>query len=167
MVAKTYINANLRRIDGLFRGATSARQAELLAKLATLELCGWLEVSMDDIVLRTARRVLVDARHRTSFDNEVVKKVNGFSYESHFKRLLRGLIGMRGVAQVETRVDPALFVPMCSALTTLKSVRDRHAHTYLKGVTLTLDAPSATRAKFALTYAGLKDIEAVLRVLYP
>ncbi|MFT7553533.1 MAG: hypothetical protein ACI9BV_003869, partial [Rhodothermales bacterium] len=53
MVAKTYINANLRRIDGLFRGATSARQAELLAKLATLELCGWLEVSMDDIVLRT------------------------------------------------------------------------------------------------------------------
>ena len=53
---------------------------------------------------------------------------------------------------------------MVGALTALKPSRDVHAHTYLKGTTLKLDAPSITLARFDTVYAGLRDVEVVLEV---
>jgi hypothetical protein len=165
MIAKSYISQSIRRINRLYLGPCSAQEALLFSKLATLELCGWIEVSMDDIALCMARRVLREQSHRTVFENDVVRPVYGFDYEKHFRRMLIGVIGLQGVARMERRVDRALFDPMCGALSTLKPYRDKHAHTYVKGTTLALDAPSVTIARFETVYAGLKNVDAVLRAM--
>lgn len=163
MVAKSYIERNLRRINRLYVGPSTAEEARLLSKLAMLELCGWIEVSMDDIVLRFAKRLLRDPTDLATYKSEVVDKVHGFHYKRHFRRLVMGLVGLQGVALMEKRVDPTLFAPMAGALSSLKPLRDTHAHTYLKGSTLQLDAPSVSLTRFGVLYPGLKNVEAVLR----
>ena len=163
MVTKSYIQRNLRRINRLYNVPCSPEEALLLSKLATLELCGWIEVSMDDIVIRMAKRLLSDPVDRATYESEFVNRVHGFDYQIHFRRLLMGLIGLQGVVLMEGGVDPSLFAPMRGALSSLKPLRDSHAHTYLKGSTLKLDAPSVSLARFSVLYAGLKNVETVLR----
>ena len=61
------------------------RKRSLLSKLATLELCGWIEVSMDDIVIRMAKRLLSDPVDRATYESEFVNRVHGFDYQIHFR----------------------------------------------------------------------------------
>ena len=75
-----------------------ASEALLFSKLATLELCGWIEVSMDDIVLRHSRRTLREPVNRAFCEKRIVKPIYGFDYDIHFRKMLMGLIGLEGVA---------------------------------------------------------------------
>ena len=120
---------------------------------------------MDDIVIRMAKRLLSDPVDRATYESEFVNRVHGFDYQIHFhfRLLLMGLIGLQGVVLMEGGVDPSLFAPMRGALSSLKPLRDSHAHTYLKGSTLKLDALSVSLARFSVLYAGLKNVETVLR----
>ncbi len=163
MITKTHIKADLNRINRLYLGPCSSSEAQFFSKLATLELCGWIEVSMDDIVLQHSRRTLRELADREYCEKRIVKPIYGFDYSSHFRKMLMGLIGLEGVARLERQVDRALFDPMLAALTALKPSRDIHAHTHLKGATLQLDAPSTTLVRFNIVYAGLRDIETVLK----
>jgi len=163
MVIKSYIEKNLRAINRLYNKSSRIQEGLFYSKLAILELCGWIEVSMDDIALRTAKRLIRDANHLHLFEKEVVKKVHGFDYEQHFRRMLIAIIGLKGIEQMERAVDQLLFLPMCGALNALKPYRDKHAHEYIKGVTLRLDAPSLTINRFYLVCKGLRDVEKVLK----
>ena len=60
MVAKNSIlPGNLRSLDYRYRRAHSAlKEALFCSKLAILELCGWIEESMDDMVRRCATEAL-------------------------------------------------------------------------------------------------------------
>ena len=51
MIAKSYILANLNALDARYKRASRAKDALFASKLALLELCGWIEESMDDIVV--------------------------------------------------------------------------------------------------------------------
>ena len=163
MIAKSYIEKNLRKIDHLYAASSSVQAGLLYSKMATLELCGWIEISMDEIVRRMSKRLIRDSKHQKYFEKEIVRKVHGFDYVNHFRRMLIALVGLRGVETMEMKVDPVLFHPMIAALNALKPYRDQHAHEYIKGTTLRLDAPSVTIGRFNPVYAGLVDIDSVLR----
>ncbi len=75
------------------------------------------------------------------------------------------VIGLKHVEKIEARADPAKFQTLKATLTTLKPSRNGVAHTYLKGVTMILDAPSVTRGRFVAVYEGLNEIERILRSL--
>jgi hypothetical protein len=165
VVVKSYIEKSLRQIDRLYTQASSVQKTLFFSKLATLELCGWIEISMDGIVRSLAMRLLKDSQNRRFFEKQVMKKVHGFDYQLHFRHMLINLIGLHGVESMESKVDPVLFQPMRAALNTLKPYRDKHAHEYIKGTTLQLDAPSITLQRFQAVYAGLVHIEAVLKQL--
>jgi hypothetical protein len=77
--------------------------------------------------------------------------------------MLMQLIGIINLEKLELKLDPAKFDPMKATLEDLKKSRDKEAHTHLKGVTKTLDAPSVTRARFVVIYDGLKEIETSLK----
>lgn len=116
---------------------------------------------MDHIIERCYMRVLKQAKHH-SHCKEVVKKNYGFEYEKHFRKLIATIIGLTGIEKLESKADPAKLARLQSALTTLKAVRDTHAHTYLKGVIPTLSAPSFIIGQFQQVRDGLRDIEARL-----
>ncbi|MBN1637349.1 MAG: hypothetical protein JW866_00150 [Ignavibacteriales bacterium] len=54
---------------------------------------------------------------------------------------------------------------MISSLDSLKFYRDSEAHTYIKGTTKRMDAPSVTKNRFSAIYNGLKNIDEKLRII--
>lgn len=167
MIAKTYILQNLSQLDSAFRKALSQKHALYFSKLAILELCGWIEISMDDIVMtHCGRHVSVPANTRF-VSNDIVKRTYGFDYERNFRRMLINLVGIVTCEKLEAKLPVAIHTKFLAQLQSLKVMRDSLAHTYLKGsaATTVIDAPSVTKARFTDIYDGLKAFEQGLQVV--
>jgi hypothetical protein len=166
VVTKSCILGNLRSINRLYNSSLSDKKLALLySKMAILETCGWIEETMDDIVLRCAHRLRIDSSDLKTFENDTVKRTWSFDYERNFRFMLTQLIGLRNVEKFEANVDKNKFVLFVSAIGTLLKSRNQVAHTHIKGVTLHLDAPSRTISYYQNVFDGLVDIDKTLRKL--
>ena len=58
MIAISYIDKTLKELDKLYNQSTSQKKAIYFSKLALIELCGWIEETLDDIILRHSYRHL-------------------------------------------------------------------------------------------------------------
>lgn len=162
MITKTYIANNLQQIEKLYNSSTSVQKSLFYSKLAVIELSGWIEMTMDDVVLRLALRRLRDSKHIKIIQSKI-KKTYGFDYETHFLPMIEVIIGRSGIEKMNNKVDNSRIQPFIATLSTLKTTRDKLAHQYIKGTTPIIDAPSVTNARFPIVLAGLKNIEDVLR----
>lgn len=159
MISKTYIRSNLNQIDNLYKKSTSNKVASYFSKLAILELCGWIEESMDEIVRRCVYRRLKDSTNIQFVEDTIIQRTYGFEYKRYFRNMLLQVLGIINLEKLECELDKRKFSQMQSTLDTLKTCRDREAHTHLKGATRRLDAPSVTKSRFDTVYNGLRDIE--------
>jgi hypothetical protein len=164
MITKTYISESLRQLDAGHRKAKNQRHAYYFAKLAILEICGWVEMSMDDIILRHCARHLNDESNNKFIEKQVVNRTYGFDYDRHFRAMLIRLVGMVATEKIEMGISAATDAHFKAELTSLKAVRDQLAHTYVKRVGV-IDAPSRTRARFQPLYQGLLAYDKALRAL--
>lgn len=164
MIGKSSILSNLSIINRLFNKTLSPKEALFYSKLAILELCGWIEEAMDDIVKNCANRKLRNSNNIGSL-KEIIKKVHGFDYHNNFRKMLMQVIGLIRLETIESRVDQTKLQHMQAALGALKGQRDDVAHTHIKGITLRIDAPSVTKQKFMDVYEGLKNFEHKLKRL--
>lgn len=146
-------------LDREYRKCRSVKKALLYSKLAILELCGWVEESMDDIVLRCARTHLRDARNLQFARGTIVRRTHGFDYEKDFRSMLIQLVGLVSVERLERRVDETKMATFKATLANLKKVRDSEAHTHIKKATKNVNAPSATISQFLLVYEGLLEYD--------
>jgi len=165
MIARSYIESNLKQLDKLYNKAGTQKKELYYSKLAMLEMCGWIEESMDDIVQMCANRVLKQRQNKSYITKKVIKPTYGFEYDRHFKKMLIHVVGLMSIERVENKVDQLKYARLTSALGSLKEVRNKEAHTHLKGVTRRVDAPSVTLQYFTYVYEGLKEIEDVLKSL--
>ena len=159
MIAKTYIEQSLNDLERRYRKATTQKEPLYLSKLAVLELCGWLEISIDDLVCRAVRRSIKNATVVQTFENDVVRPVHGFHYKKHFRKLMCSAIGEIKVHDIERSMDQLKLQQLISELNALSTNRNALAHTYIKGVTQNIDAPSRTIRRFRVAYASLKEFE--------
>ena len=164
MVSKTSILENLGRMSTLFSKTSNPKEALFYSKLAILELCGWIEESMDDIVKNYANRKLRN-NDNLKFVKGVIKNVHSFDYHNDFRKMLIPVIGLIRLEMLESKVDQTKLDLMIAALNTLKTQRNPLAHTHIKGATLTIDAPSKTKQQVMYVYEGLKSIEHELKRL--
>jgi hypothetical protein len=163
MVAKSSILANLQMLNRSYRKAASLKRAQFYSKLALLELCGWIEESMDDVILRCAIRHLKESRNRDYCAKEIVRRTYGFDYERNFRFMLIGLLGLVNIEKLERQVNPQVYSKMTAALSNLKKQRDAEAHTHLKGTTRTINSPSISLSYFQDVYAGLFEFDRIIR----
>jgi len=163
MISKSYILANLKSINAGYNRAATQKEALFFSKLAVIELCGWIEESMDDIVLRSAKRsIKLNANYKFA-QNKIVRPNYGFDYDRHFRKMLMSLVGLICVESIERSVDSAKLSRLQSTLGALKGIRDSEAHTHLKGITRRVNSPSWTLAQFHDVYNGLKEFESAIR----
>ena len=163
MIAYTYIEKNLKALDIRYRSPqTSTRDAYFASKLAILELCGWIEESMDDCILRASIRVLGNERNRKLLKDKV-RKTHGFEYEHHFMSMMVQLVGLWGFERICKSVDTAVQTRFLNELKILKDRRNALAHTYTRGVTQHYDAPSVTLGRFGNVRAGLQAYDSAIR----
>jgi len=163
MISKSYIFNNLKTIESLYRKSPTTKNCLFYSKLAILELCGWIEESMDDIILRCAKRYLKDNDNLKFVKDKVVKKTYSFEYERHFKKMLIQILGIINLEKLEKKFDSIKFNLFESNLETLKIYRDNEAHTHIKGTTRRLDSPSVTLNRYKIIYDGLKEIDNKIR----
>lgn len=167
MVARSYIRSNLEFCARKYAKARGKREAIFHAKMAVLDLCGWIELSFDEIVLACAKRNLSKQAHVKLAEREIVGKTNGFDYDKHFSNMLIRLIGLIEFEKLENKIDQSKLAKFKAALSTLKSERDREAHTYVKGVTKTISAPSVIQSLFQDVDTGLSEFEARMKSIKP
>ncbi len=165
MINKQRIQSNLKQLNNLYNNSKGLMQPLYFSKLAVLEVCGWVEESMDDVIITCAKRHLRQPEHIRFVENQVVRRVHGFDYDQHFRSMLIQVIGIISVERLERQLNETKFDIMKSALISLKESRDKQAHTHLKDATATIDAPSATQGRFHDVYHGLKDFESCVRRL--
>ena len=127
-------------------------------------MCGWIEESMDDVILSCARKYLKEPVNRDYCEKQIVKRTFGFDYHNNFRFMLIRLLGLIVVEKIERQMDPAIHDKMISALSRLKQQRDSEAHTHLKGTTRSINAPSVTIGQFQPVYGGLVEIDRMVRL---
>lgn len=163
MVTLSTIQANLKSLDRKYNKATSIKDSLFYSKLALLELCGWIEESMDDIIRRHAGRHLTKKCNLDHVKTQIIKRTNSFDYHQNFRNMLIRLIGIIGVEQLETRLDQHKLQVFTATLATLKQARDSEAHTHIRGITRRINAPSATLALLPSLFEGLRDFDSAIQ----
>ncbi|MGH7871240.1 MAG: hypothetical protein ACREQO_03355 [Candidatus Binatia bacterium] len=164
MISKQYIGPSLQALDTAYKNAASADDAERFAKLAIIELCGWIEETLDALVLRCATRHLKVQKNLSYCKDDIIGKTYGFDYHRHFRWMLIRLVGLVSVERLEQQVDQIKHETLKSTLGSLRVARDSVAHTHLKGTTRGLDAPSMTISRYQVVYDGLMDIDRTMRM---
>src|SRR4051794_4179529 len=132
MISKTYILDNLNQLVGAYNSSTG-KQALYLSKLAILELCGWIELSADDLIERHSSRHLKSPENAKYVSDVIVKTNYGFDYNRNFRHMMMRLVGIVTLEKIETAIGNSVLLPFAAQLNNLKSVRNNLAHTYVKG----------------------------------
>ena len=139
--------------------------ATYYSKLAIIELCGWIEYSMDYIAEHFANRKLRTQSYRDIFKG--YKNTNyGFEYKKNFRKMLYQTVGLSVMEKIETKLERigGLITVLDTELDNLKTLRNDAAHTYIDA-TKTYQAPSVTRAQLLRIYPILKKIDQEIKAL--
>lgn len=164
MVDVTGITTTINELDILYN--SNPTQATYFSKLALLELCGWIEQSMDKIITDCANAKLSDPSNKTLVQKFIVEKTYGFHYKDHFRPMLMKLVGLVLLEQMESRIDATGDLGILSSqLGSLKVSRDKVAHTTVTGVTFTYEAPSKMKQYLNTISAVLVKFDTELQAI--
>lgn len=107
-------------------------EGRLYSKLAILELSGWVEGSLKDILLKLVDKKLNDDKATKKF-KKVIEKTRGFRYEDHFLNLLNKTVGFINKEVIEREIngkDCNKLQKFKNALNNLSERRNMHAHNF-------------------------------------
>lgn len=163
MVVKKHILNNIKRLNSLYNTSTTV-EATYYSKLAIIELCGWIEFTMDNIVEHFANKHLKTKPFKDSFKS-IKEKNYGFDYKQNFRKMLSQTVGMHNTEKLETKLNHSGQIAILNAtLDSLKTLRNDAAHTYVDA-TKTYQAPSVTKAQFEQIFPILKDFSKEVKML--
>jgi RiboL-PSP-HEPN len=157
MIAYSYIEQNLRKIDSRYAKARDPKELSFLSKIAVIELCGWIEMSMDDICYRFINRNVKESKLRDELRSKI-DKYYGFHYEKNFKKMIIDCVGFKGFSEILELVDKVTDQQFKSELGSLTTLRNAIAHTYVKGVTQNYDSPAKILSRFIFHSTGKTSV---------
>ena len=164
MIAKSYIKSTLSELDDLYNKATSQKKAIYFSKLALIELCGWIEETIDDIILMHANRNLRELNNKNYCKDSIVKPNYGFEYNKNIRPMLISLLGLIEVENIERELEKTGQITLLKGyLGNIKDSRNTATHTYLKGITRRYNAPSRTIGDYNRIFIVLQKIDTELR----
>lgn len=167
MISKLYIEQTLSQLDRMFTTATSRKKEIYFAKLGVLELCGWIENSFDQIVQGYANRTLSLADNKKFVKKSIIKPNYGFEYHSNVRPMLMKTLGIVNLEKIERKLErTGKITQLETLLGNLKDARNKAAHTFTKGTTITYDAPSVTKANFTNLYNIILELDDEIRNNY-
>jgi hypothetical protein len=163
VVVKKHILKTVNKLDRLYN-TTPTAEATYYSKLAIIELCGWIEQSMDMIADSFANRKLKTLPYQSIYKS-IKEKNYGFVYKEHFRKMLYQTIGLHQMESLEKKLNHTGSITVFqSELETLKILRNDAAHTYIDA-TKTYQAPSVTKAQLETIYPILRQIHKEIRKL--
>ncbi len=165
MISKSYINNTLKKLDTLYSNSRNLRETEFYAKLAIVELCGWVEVSFDDILIWYINKK-ISKRDIKFCKDEIIKMNNGFHYKKNIRPMFSRIIGLKKLEIIENKINKnGDMDQLKTILGNLKVNRDKAAHNYIKNITRSFDAPSRLYQEFMTLFRIMERIESEIRLL--
>lgn len=164
MIDERDIFQSLNELNAAYNNPLSIN-AYFCSKLAIIELCGWVEISLDTLLQDYA---LINIHNELSHKlaEQYIKKVHSFNYNKHFQPLLVQFIGLVNLEKFLKGIDASTHQASVSELETLLTRRNSLAHTYVQGTTTTIDAPSVTIARFKKILSAFQNYESVLKDIH-
>lgn len=160
------VSATITIIENWFNEPTGDKDRPvLLSKLAIIELCGWIEGWMDDVVKSIDSASLKDIDWTRK---NVIENTHGFHYEKHFRPMLCTILGEHKVREIERKYEakhPGNLEGIKSSLGMLWTTRCKLAHADLvahKAAQIKIDAPSWTKNQFRVLSKRLDEYKTVL-----
>lgn len=164
MIAKSYIKSTLIELDKLYHNASSQKKTIYFSKLAVIELCGWIEETLDDIIIKHGNRNLKAINNKVYCRDKIVSPNYGFQYNKNIRPMLINLLGLIQLEKFETELEKRAQITLLkNSLGNLKRARNEAAHTHLKGITRRYNAPSRTLGDFNRISALLEIMDKELR----
>lgn len=164
MVDYISIENTLQRLDTEFNASiTDPDMPVLFSKLAVIELSGWLEDSVDDILYEYIGQHLVD----TDVINpvkEIIRKNYGFKYDSNILKICLSVLGANNWENIVDKLKPIEYQNLKNITGSLSISRNMAAHTSAVA-TRTFNAPSATLADFRKLKPAIQIIEREVKTI--
>jgi hypothetical protein len=166
------VAATLNELNAWFNEpGLSLDRTNLLSKLATIELCGWLEEEFDRLIRIVANGRISDANW---VETDVIGNTYGFVYAKHWRAMLCKVVGEVFARRVEAAMDaahPADIQQLKSLLGQLWKDRCSFAHADLNtnraNTQLTFNAPSMAISHYNQLKLILGRYEAVMVSVMP
>lgn len=174
------IESTLTKLDELYELNNDSFQLNVLSKVATLELSGWVEETHDDLIQQFLDRRAaefqelkseyclinnkLDFTFQSYFKTAYIEKVHGCSYANHFRPLLINLLGYFQVIEMEKFVGLTDIQTLRSTLGDLHKARSNLAHQSIPNLAQQsqLSAPSIVRNQYYKIKPILQKIEIFL-----
>lgn len=146
------------------------RQKLIFSKIAILDVCGWVEEAMDQLVLDAAIRACLSNKRLTTIKERYIKNTYGFQYSKHFEKMMIAVVGYRILEKIEAS-KAAEINTLDGTLSQLTPLRNHYAHThfnlnapYPPGFS-SIPTPSVMKTHAISAIQGLSAIEAELIAL--
>ncbi len=140
------VDGTLKQLDVWYREPSDGGdRPKLLSKLATLELCGWIEGEFDRLALLVEAGRLNDS---VWVKENIISRTSGFNYLDHWRPMLSQLVGEVFARRIEAQMNrdfPGDLDQLKSLLGTLWKKRCNFAHADINAnlaAQQTFDAPS-------------------------
>lgn len=161
-IYKTLRNLD-RRFDGLSNRKKSTKKTiedmELCAKTAVIELGGWIEVAVDEVLIGYTTRKIADPTELKRIKTQVIGKVYGFDYEKNFKPLVERILGIDLYNRMmQPYAQDGRLQKLQSELEKIKPQRNTAAHTNWTGSSKNFEAPSVIINRLRIIYPVLMSM---------
>lgn len=165
MIDYVSIKNTLDLLEREYNSSTDLQLPILYSKLSVLELCGWIEVSIDVILHEYVDSHLQDAKYIKEI-KRIIKKTNGFDFMSNLFPLFCSVLGVENVENILKCVSPTDFHNLESITHNYTEERNKAAHTDTPvGTTRSYKAPSDVVHDFSLIKPAIQTLENQIQAL--
>lgn len=166
MLPKQPIEDLLNELVNLYDSTSDSNHKIYYSKLSLIELCGWIELCIDEITKNYIDLKLSKTTNINLAKKQFVDNTYGFEYDKNLRPILIKLIGIVNVEPLEDLLDHnGDFTLLKSQLNSLISLRNPAAHTSIAGVTHTYQAPSTMLIYLNSIYDKLAKLEIGLNLI--
>ncbi len=162
---KILIEQTLNNLDSLYQN--NPADQVYYSKLAILELSGWLEETIDELLIHYSQSKL--NLDNLKYFEEKIKNTWGANYSSNIRNLLIIVVGLINVETIENNLkqNGGYLDLLKNTTKSLKKARDDCAHTSTAGVTQQFQAPSYYKQVLINIYDSLIELEKELNLINP
>ena len=166
MIDYISIQNTLNRLDAEYnKPGTDILLSILYSKLAVLELCGWIEVSIDNLLIDYVDKTILKEENKKQI-KEIIGKNYGFKYKENLFPLFCSVLGINNVENIIDVIPDANLVQLKALLGNYSKERNDAAHTdTLAGTTRSYTAPSSVLHDYNLIKPAFQLIETQIQAL--
>lgn len=165
MIDYISIQITLNRLDAEYNTTSDIQLPILYSKLAVLELCGWIETNIDNILFEYVNTHILDTDCINGIGT-IINKNYGFNYNSNLFPLFCSVLGINNLENILDSLSPADFQNLKSITGTYTQERNKAAHTDTPiGTTRTYRSPSSVLHDYNLIKPAFQTLETLIQAL--